>query len=112
MSSKQIEASNESRLTPRTQLAGYDVATSAALQAPNGFAFLSESRTGPTSGQYGIVQGDRRVGYANLSFGLKSREVGFDVEITEEGHNLGATALRGLASTLGAKMVLAWLPQE
>ena len=79
---------------------GYDLVVSDSLGTPNGFAFVKEAPTTNTSGNYGIIRQGKRVGYAALNFGLKRKEVGFDIAITEPGDNLGATALRGLANTL------------
>jgi len=83
-----------------TEREGYDLVAGRSLDTPNGFTFIKERPTTNTSGEYRIVREGKRVGHAALTFGLGRKEVGFDVAITEPGNNLGAAALRGLASTL------------
>lgn len=85
---------------PISELDGYDLVAGDSLGTPNGFEFVKEASPTNTTGDYGIVFGGQRVGHATLAFGLHRKEVGFDVAITEPGNNLGATALRGLASSL------------
>lgn|GEM_PF-2918311 len=94
-----------SKLVPRNEINGYDLVTSDSLSTPNGFKFVREKHGTETTGVYGIIYEGKRIGEANLSFGLNKRqagrrEVGFDIAVTERGRNLGALALGGLASTL------------
>jgi hypothetical protein len=100
---QKLNNSSASPRKPITELDGYDMVGSDVLGTSNGFEYRRETRGTNTSGGYGIVREGQRVGYAALTFSLRNREVSFDIAISEPGHNLGATALRGLADTLGER---------
>lgn len=81
------------------ELDGYDLMTSPTLPATDTIRYEKERGTTNTSGEYSIMQNEKRVGHAALSFALRDKEVYFDISISEQGQNLGSTALSGLAET-------------
>lgn len=90
-------------LTSIKELDGYDLVEGDTLRASGGFQYQREAKGTNTSGEYGIYFGGQRVGHAALAFGLRNRNVYFDIGISEPGQNLGSAALRGLADTLGER---------
>ncbi len=81
-------------------LDGYDLVTSDSLETSDGTLFQKQHQGTNTSASYSILKDGEPVGRAGLSFGLRQQEVYFDIEVYKQGRDIGATALRGLATNL------------
>ena len=85
------------------ELDGYDLVQSPTLDLGDGFQCLKQEGGTNTSKWYQIKQGDEPLGRLQLAYGLKTKEVGFDIEIADSrrGENFGLTTLQRLAGVLG-----------
>jgi len=100
VSKKQTSEDTTPQRLPIHELDGYDMVTSHSLAAGSGLEFQKEHQCTNTSGDYAISQDGEKVGHAALGFYLRQQEVSFDIAISKQGHDLGMTALKGLASNL------------
>ncbi len=85
---------------PIRELDGYDMVETDTLPAADGLDLQKRFQGTRTTASYAIVQGGEEVGQAELAFGLKRKEVAFDIAVSKKGHDIGATVLKGLANNL------------
>lgn len=71
------------------------------LFAGGGFEFGRERDVSAISVRYGIRYEGDRVGHATLLERTDKPEIGFDIYVSRQGHNIGMRALGGLSASLG-----------
>ncbi len=91
------------KLIPIHEREGYDLVTQGSFALPNDIELVKEKQGTNTTAAYGLYIGDERAGTIDLNFGLRDKVVSFDIAISKNGHNLGMTALRGLATSLDSR---------
>lgn len=91
------------KLIPIHEREGYDLVTKNSFTLPNDLELVKEKQGTNTTAAYGLYMGNKRAGSIDLNFGLRDKVVSFDIAISKSGHNLGVTALRGLATSLGSR---------
>jgi len=95
------------KLKPIIEHEDYDLVKRDAFELGNGLKYVKYSQGTNTSANYKILDNGEIAGRVSLSFGLKRKNVSFDILVdeTHKGHALAITSLQSLANVLDERHI-------